>query len=110
MRHQVQHRLTKAEVELLARSYLEGSTLDELSGQFRVHRHTVMDLLEKAGISRRGKGPSAEEVVTAIELYEEGYATATIGLVLGFSGETIRQRLLAAGISIRGPHEWQQFH
>ena len=110
VRHQVQHRLTQPEVELLARCYLEGSTLNELAGHFRVHRHTVMELLEKAGISRRGKGPSTDEIATATELYEEGHATATIGLMLGFSGETIRQRLLEAGISIRGPHEWRQFH
>ena len=47
VRHQVQHRLTQPEVELLARCYLEGSTLNELAGHFRVHRRTVMELLER---------------------------------------------------------------
>jgi hypothetical protein len=48
VRHQVQHRLSGAEVEVLVRDYLEGSTIKELAGRFRIHRSTVMELLEKS--------------------------------------------------------------
>jgi len=107
VRTQLQHRLSDSEIEQLAWLYGDGSTINELAGQFRIHRNTVMGLLEKSGVSRRGKGPSDSELALAIELYEQGHSTAAIGAILGFSGETIRQRLRTAGTQIRGPHDWR---
>jgi hypothetical protein len=94
-----------AEVEVLARGYLEGSTISELAVRFRIHRNTIMELLEKSGVDRRGKRPSHEEVGMAV-VYEHGHSTSNIGSMIGFSGETIRQSLLTNGARIRGPHEW----
>jgi hypothetical protein len=65
-----------------------------------------MALLERAGISRRGKGPSDSQVFEAIRLYNEGRSTAVIGESLGFSSDTIRKRLMEAGVEIRSPHGW----
>jgi hypothetical protein len=108
VRTQIQHRLSDPEIEQLARHYRDGSTIKELAAKFRIHRNTVMALLEKSGVSRRGKGPSGPEVALAIELYQQGHSTAAIGSTLGFSGETIRQRILVAGVRTRSSHERHQ--
>jgi hypothetical protein len=105
---QVHHRLEPAEIQGLKHAYASGATVDELACEFHVHRTTVMDILERAGIARRGKGPSSAEISVAIQLYQEGKSAATIGQMLGFSHNTIRQRLLDAGVAIRGPHDWQR--
>ena len=64
-----------------------------------------MDLLERAGVARPGKGPSDSELQRATRLYREGQSTARIGEMLGFNPETIRQRRLASGVRVRGPHD-----
>jgi len=105
---QVQRRLDAPEIERLKGAYQSGATLRDLAEEFHIHRHTAADLLERVGISRRGEGLSDSQFRQAIQLYGEGKSTATIGKTIGFNAETIRQRLLAAGIKIRGPHDWQQ--
>jgi DNA-binding CsgD family transcriptional regulator len=106
-RKQIQHRLDSPQAHRLRQAYKSGATLKELARDFNINRHTAADLLERGGIPRRGKGPSDFEVGKAIQLYDEGKSTAAIGELLGFSAETIRHRLIAAGTTIRGPHRWR---
>jgi len=50
----------------------------------------------------RARGPMSDrEVRRAVQLYEEGYSLGSIGRALERHGETIRQRLLAAGVQMR---------
>jgi hypothetical protein len=105
---QVQHRLKEVEVDQLAKAYESGATLKDLARDFRVHRNTAMELLERNGIARRGKGPSDSQVAEAIRLYAEGQSTAVIGRCFGFSADTIRHRLMDAGVEIRSPHDWHR--
>jgi hypothetical protein len=69
---QFQNRLEPAEIHLLKQAYRSGATLRDLARDFEIHRTTAMELLERAGIARRGKGPSESEVLRAIHLYREG--------------------------------------
>ena len=103
-RSQVQHRMTQSEAERLKQGYCDGSTVNDLAARFQLHRTTVMAQLERSGVPRRGKGPDEDQLNRAIELYERGQSTAKIGSLLGFSSETIRQRLLDAGVSLRRGH------
>lgn len=105
---QLQHRLETSEIQRLEQAYESGATLRELAREFQIHRTTAADLLERAGIARRGKGPCDSELQRAIRLYRKGHSTARIGEVLGFSAETIRQQLLASGVRVRGPHDWHR--
>jgi hypothetical protein len=105
---QHQRRLTAPEIQKLKLAYKSGATLRDLAKEFQIHRTTAAEVLERAGIARRGNGPSDSEVREAIRLYGEGKSTAVIGVSLGFSADTIRQHLLRAGVRIRGPHEWQR--
>jgi hypothetical protein len=105
---QAQHRLEPPEIDRLGRAYESGATVRELAQDFRIHRTTAMDLLERAGVPRRGKGLSDSKLQRAIRLYREGQSTARIGEALGFSAEMIRQHLLASGVRVRGPHDWRR--
>jgi hypothetical protein len=105
---QIQNRLEPPEIHLLQQAYKSGATLRDLARDFQIHRTTAAELLVRAGIARRGKGPSDSDIQQAISLYIDGQSTAAIGRTLGFSAETIRHSLLAAGIPVRGPHEWHQ--
>jgi hypothetical protein len=66
-----------------------------------------MALLDRFNVPRRGKAPTDAQVARAVQLYRDGESTAAIGSLLGFSGETIRQRLLNTGVTIRGSHKWR---
>jgi hypothetical protein len=103
---QVQHRLEPTGLDRLKRAYESGATLRELAQEFRIHRETAADLLERVGVARRGKGPTAKEMNRAIRLYQAGDSTATIGQRLGYAADTIRNGLLSAGVQMRGPHDW----
>jgi hypothetical protein len=105
---QVQHRLPALEVERLRLSYESGATLEELARNFRIHRGTAADILERSGVARRGKGPSEQDIRRAIRMYESGQSTATIGQRLGFAADTIRNGLIKAGVEMRGPHDWRR--
>jgi hypothetical protein len=107
IRSQRQRRLSASAILQLGGQYRAGSTIDELAEMHEIHRTTVAAILERSGIQRRGKGPTAKELAVAIELYQEGRSTSKIGSVLGFSAETIRQRLTKAGVQVRKPHDWQ---
>jgi hypothetical protein len=102
-RIQLQRRLTPREVLHLSEGYQEGSTLEELASQYDIHRLTVMAQLERSGIARRGKGPTEEQASLAVELYQQGNSNSRIGSLLGFSGETIRRRLVEAGSPFEAP-------
>ena len=107
-RTQVQRHLSPSEIDRLQHAYELGSTFNELARGFRIHKTTVAAVLERRGVSRRGKGPSDEVTALAIELYQEGHSTSTIASRFGFSAEKIRKHLLAAGITVRGPHDWRR--
>jgi hypothetical protein len=106
-RSQLQRRLQPDETARLCDEYRDGATASELAVRYQIHRTTALAILSRSGVDRRGKGPSDEQTALALELYEMGNSTASIGELLGFSGETIRHRILAAGIRMRNAHEWR---
>ena len=101
-----QHRLAPEEIGQLKRAYGAGATLRDLARDFRIHRGTAAELLERSGNRRRGKGPSDDQMSEAIRMYEHGHSTASIGQKFGFAADTIRNRLAKAGVQMRGPHDW----
>jgi len=105
-RHQIQRRLSTSESEELCRAYQSGKTIRELTSQFGIHKTTVTAVLDRAGIDRRIRTISPEEVVQAEVLYAEGFSTASIGSRLGFSAETIRSNLTRRGVEIRPRRGW----
>jgi hypothetical protein len=98
---QVQRRLPPEEVEELVASYLAGATVVELAGKHAIHRTTVLALLERHRVSRRGRVLTPDHIERALVLYASGRSCASIGHEFQVNAETIRQALLKVGVAIR---------
>lgn len=106
-RGQIQRRLSPSESTDLCAAYQNGQTIRELTTQFGIHKTTVTAVLERAGVARRIRTISADEVHRAIELYGTGLSTAAVGAKLGFSAETIRSSLMRSGAELRPRRGWE---
>jgi hypothetical protein len=62
---QVQRRLRGPEIDELVSGYGTGSTIYELAEQFGGQRHSVSEILEQRGVSRRYQKLSPEQIATA---------------------------------------------
>jgi len=100
---QVQRRLPPAEIEELVAGYLAGATAVVLAAKHSIHRTTVLILLERHRVSRRGRVLNSDLIERAVSLYASGLSCASIGKELQVNSETVRQALLKAGIAMRRP-------
>jgi len=100
---QVQRRLPPEEIEELVASYLAGVTAIARADKYSIHRTTVLALLERHQVSRRGRVLTPDHIEQAVSLYASGGSCASIGKELQVNPETIRQALLKAGVAMRSP-------
>ena len=100
---QIQRRLPSEEIEELVAAYLAGATALVLAGKHSIHRTTVLALLERHQVSRRGRVLTPDHIEQAVSLYASGGSCASIGKELQVNPETIRQALLKAGVAMRSP-------
>jgi len=100
---QVQRRLPPEEIEELVASYLAGATALALADKHSIHRTTVLALLERHRVSRRGRVLTRDHAERAVSLYASGNSCASIGKEIKVNPETIRQALLKAGVIMRRP-------
>lgn len=100
---QAQRRLPPEEIEELVASYLAGATAVVLAGKHSVHRTTVLAILERHRVSRRGRVLTRDHIERAVSLYSSGRSCASIGKEFGVNPETVRQALLKAGAAMRRP-------
>lgn len=103
---QKQRRLEVREVEALIDHYRSGATINFLAQQYRIHRTTVYEHLDRQGVPRRQRGPTPEQVRLAAKLYEGGLSLARIGEQVGIDAQTVRRYLADAGIEIRKRRGW----
>jgi len=100
----VQRRLPPEEVEKLVADYLAGATVvAALAGRHSIHRTTVLAILERHQVSRRGRVLTPDHLERAVSLYASGRSCASIGKELHVNPETVRQPLLKAGVTLRRP-------
>jgi len=100
---QVQRRLPPEEIEELVAAYLAGATALALAGKHSIHRTTVLALLERHRVSRRGRVLTPDHIERAISSYTSGRSCASIAKDLKVNPETVRQALLKAGVALRRP-------
>ena len=74
-----------------------------LAGKHSIHRTTVLALLERHRVSRRGRVLTPDHIERAVSLYASGRSCASIGKELQVNPETVRQALLKAGVAMRRP-------
>ncbi len=100
---QVQRRLRPEEIEELIAAYLAGSTALTLAGKYSIHRTTVLALLERHQVSRRGRVLTPDHIERAVSSYASGRSCASIAKELQVNPETVRQALLKTGVVMRRP-------
>jgi len=100
---QIQRRIPPEEVEELVACYLAGATALALAGKHSIHRTTVLALLERHRVSRRGRVLTPDHIERAVTLYASGLSCASIGRELQVNPETVRQALLKTGVAMRRP-------
>jgi hypothetical protein len=98
-------RLTDEDVARLSANYRSGSPAKALAAKFGVHRHTVAEVLERAGIERHTRGLTPAQVAQAIRLYRDGWSLAKVGHELGVTANTVRRYLLLGGVVMRSPND-----
>ena len=100
---QVQRRLPSEEIEELVAGYLAGATALTLASKHSIHRSTVLALLERHQVSRRGRVLTPDHIERAVSSYASGRSCASIAKELQVNPETVRQALLKAGVAMRRP-------
>jgi hypothetical protein len=100
---QVQRRLPPEEIEDLVAAYLAGATALALAGKHSIHRTTVLALLERHEVARRGRVLTPAHIERTVSSYASGRSCASIGKELRVNPETVRQALLKAGVAMRRP-------
>ena len=95
---QVQHRVSKSEIEQLVIIYQSGRTVNDLADDFQVNRTTVMAHLRRAGVPRRESKIGDTQLSEVVECYFAGQTLVQVADQFGVDGETIRRALLQAGV------------
>jgi hypothetical protein len=80
-----------------------GATALALAGKHSIHRTTVLGLLERHQVPRRGQVMTPDHFERAVTLHASGLSRASIGKELNVNPETVRQALFKAGVAMRRP-------
>ncbi len=98
---QIQRRLSADHVDDLVAAFQGGAKVTELATAFGIHRDTVSQILNRAGIQRSAIKLNGPTVDRAIELYRAGNSLAKVAPLVGASPETVRKALLQACVDLR---------
>lgn len=83
--------------------YHAGETLRAIANDVGLSRHRLASLLRERGVRIRRAAPSPAEVQEMARRYQDGESLARVGRRLGFSAGTIRNHLIASGVTLRDP-------
>lgn len=100
-RRRLHRRHTPAIIEM----YRSGLSLDEVAAHFGTTGPTIWRRLNAAGVETRGPGMALSidlDPADVVAVYEAGCTLDEAAALLDVSSGTVRRRLLAAGVSIRG--------
>lgn len=100
---QVQKRLADNDILALVEAYRSGSTVARLTRDFGINRTTVLQHLQRHGVSRRPhiRKLTDRQVAEAVQLYEEGWSYSRLGKKYFVDAETMRKELAKAGVQSR---------
>ena len=98
-----QRRLSAADVDDLARSYVEGSTLNEIASLYSIHRTTVIRHLDRLGIVRRrnNRKMTDRDVKIATDQYRRGLSLREVAAGFEVDASTLAREFRHAGVPIR---------
>ena len=79
-------------------------TIHEIAKEFKIHRATVSQHLERAGVSKRPRSMTAEQIDEAVQDYVAGQSLQKIGNRLGFDSTTVLRELRRREVQTRDTH------
>ena len=92
------------QIQELIDGYRSGATVYELAAVFGIERRTVSAILHRHDVPMRRCGLSGDQVEDAVRLYDQGWSLARIGERMDVAADTVRQRLLERGVTMRDTH------
>jgi hypothetical protein len=107
---QLQRRLSADEQAQVVERYQSGETVYELGRAFTIGRTTISAILERHGIPRRYRLLGPDELMMAIELYEQqGLSLVDAGIRIGVNASTVLNAFKTAGVKTRpvGTNQWK---
>jgi transposase-like protein len=99
----VQRRLSDQDIGAMVELYRVGASIDALARRNRVHRTTVIQHLDTAGVQRRrtARKMSDAAVATAARRYVQGESLAALGRHFGVHARTVTREIRRFGVAIR---------
>jgi predicted DNA-binding protein YlxM (UPF0122 family) len=96
------------EIANLLVRYTDGTSVRSLADEYRIHRTTVMDHLERSGVPRRRcvRSLTDEQVAEASLYYAQGESLAVVASRYVVSARTIAREFEQAGIPTRLRNGW----
>jgi hypothetical protein len=106
--HQVQRRLSAADVDQICASYVAGSSIDNLAQDYGVHRTTIITHLDQHGVPRRRvvRKMTDAQVTEAAAMYRNGHSLMTVADDFQVDTRTLGREFRKAGVPIRPRRGW----
>ncbi len=98
--------LSPEQVDALVAAREAGAEINHLAAEFGVHRATVINHLNRAGVpgrKRQGRTLSPDQVRAAGELYASGVSLIEVGERFDVDRRYLRKVLPVAGFELRSP-------
>ncbi|WP_433578570.1 helix-turn-helix domain-containing protein [Nocardia brasiliensis] len=96
-------RLSADTIAELVDAYEAGAPTPELCARYGLSKGGILKLLREAGVKMRKQPLSEAQIRQAARLYAEGYSLRAVAAELGSSFSTVREALLAQGVTMRRP-------
>ncbi|MET9267020.1 hypothetical protein [Amycolatopsis sp. NPDC004079] len=93
--------LRPAEIDELVVKFRNGATIRELAKEFGIYRVTVGQHLRSRGVDTRNLALKSDDVTAAAKLYLAGWSIGQLAERYKVGNETVRGRLIAAGVKLR---------
>jgi AraC-like DNA-binding protein len=99
----VQLQLSASEIDALIGLYRDGFSIDALARRYQLHRTTVINHLDQAGVARRRivRKMTDDAVARAAAGYRKSASMAEVAAKFGVHSKTLAREFRQAGVTIR---------
>jgi DNA invertase Pin-like site-specific DNA recombinase len=94
-------RLPDDQIAKIVARYHAGERAYVLADEFGVDRTRIPDYLKRAGVEKRPRSLSPQQIAQAAELYATGLSLTDVGTQLGLNRSTIHKAFQREGIDTR---------
>lgn len=101
------HRFGEDTGAQLVRDYMDGIPTTQLIKIYGLSKASVLKLLQEADVTMRRQGLDDLQTAEAVRLYCSGLSLVRVGETIGFGPSSVANALRAAGVPLRGRHDWR---